>query len=64
MEISFSVKPVGIKYVCDSCEIGEMKQTGEMKMHSTHATFIHKCDNCLNEIELKEKYPLIRYELV
>jgi hypothetical protein len=64
MEVTFAVKPVGVKCLCDSCKLGEMSYTGTMKMHSTCAIFVHKCENCLLEVELKEKYPLIRYEIV
>ncbi|MED2129060.1 hypothetical protein P4V88_26680 [Bacillus thuringiensis] len=30
MEQRFEVKPIGVKYICDSCEEGEMIYTGEM----------------------------------
>lgn len=62
MEEIFNVKTIGVKYICDSCKEGEMQQTGKMKMYDNHANFIHKCDNCGHEIELREKYPLVRYE--
>lgn len=64
MEETFRVKPIGVKYICDFCGKGEMNQTGEMKMYENHVNFIHTCDNCYKEIELKQKYPLIRYEQI
>ncbi|MNO34235.1 hypothetical protein D3C76_242660 [compost metagenome] len=64
MEETFLVKQVGVKYKCDQCENGEMRPTGKMIMHETHATFVHRCDNCESEIDLKEKYPLIRYDQI
>lgn len=64
MEETFPVKPIGVKYICDFCKIGQMQQTGQMNIHENIATFTHKCENCGKEIELKEKYPLIRYEQI
>ena len=64
MEEKFDVSPIGIRYICDSCNNGEMLPTGEMNMYENHATFIHKCKTCKNEKELMEKYPLIRYEQI
>lgn len=64
MEKTFEVKPIGIRYICDVCKKGEMHQTEKMKMYEHHATFVHKCSNCGQELELKEKYPTIRYEQV
>ncbi|MEK3821360.1 hypothetical protein MKY20_20005 [Cytobacillus sp. FSL W8-0315] len=62
MEERFIVKPVGVKYICDYCKAGEMQATGEIKMYEKYANFIHKCKKCFKKKELKEKYPLIRYE--
>lgn len=64
LEVTFDVKPIGINYICDSCQKGEMNQTGEVKMYEHHATFVHKCSNCSEKKELKEKYPLIRYQQI
>lgn len=64
MERQFKVKPVGIKYICDKCKEGEMNQTGQMQMYDDYATFIHKCSHCEHKLELKEKYPLIRYKQI
>jgi DNA polymerase III alpha subunit (gram-positive type) len=62
LEKSYEVKPIVIKYICDSCNLGEMLPTGKMKMFETHALFIHKCEKCGVEHDFFEKYPLIKYE--
>lgn len=62
LEKTFEVKPIGVKYICDSCEKGEMRTTGKMKMFETHAEYHHTCDTCGAESDLPEKYPLIRYQ--
>lgn len=64
LEKTFEVKPIGVRYICDVCNKGEMSQTGQLKMYEHHATFVHKCNNCKHELELNEKYPLIRYEQI
>lgn len=62
MEKTFTVKPVGVKYICDSCKNGEMLPTENIKMFEKHIEFTHKCKKCGSEKDFTEKYPLIRYE--
>jgi DNA polymerase III alpha subunit (gram-positive type) len=64
LEKSFEVNPILIKYICDSCNTGEMLPTGKMKMFETYALYIHKCEKCGVEHDLNEKYPTIRYDFV
>jgi len=64
MEKIFPVKPLCVKYICDSCGITEMLPTGEIKIHEKYVSFIHKCKSCNTEKELMDKYPLIRYETI
>lgn len=64
MEKEFDVKPVGVKYICDACKNGEMKPIGKMKTYENHAGFVHECDSCKTEMELRDRYPLIRYEFI
>ncbi|HDR7324532.1 hypothetical protein CON85_23610 [Bacillus toyonensis] len=64
MEQKFAVKPVGVKYVCDSCKGGDMVVTSNMKMLEDHIEYIHKCNRCGLERGLNDKYPLVRYEQV
>lgn len=60
MEETFAVKPVGVKYICDSCRKGEMLPTGK-NYWSNPPQFEHECNQCGGKINLEEKYPLIRY---
>lgn len=62
MEEKFLVKPVGVKYICDSCKVGEMLPTGNNNWSSNPPKFEHKCTHCYTKVLLNEKYPLIRYE--
>ncbi|PEE81755.1 hypothetical protein [Bacillus toyonensis] len=64
MEQKFAVKPVGVKYICDSCKLGEMVLTNNMKIFEKHIEYVHKCKSCGAERRLNDKYPLIRYEQV
>ncbi|OUB49894.1 hypothetical protein [Bacillus thuringiensis] len=64
MEEKFEVKPVGVKYICDSCNQGEMVPTNNIKMFEKNIEYIHKCSRCGAERGLNNKYPLIRYEQV
>jgi hypothetical protein len=64
LEKECKVKPIGIKFVCDSCSNGEMKHTGKMKMFETYVMYQHICEKCGVENNFTEKYPLIRYKFM
>ncbi|MGE1060813.1 hypothetical protein [Bacillus sp. GMa5/1] len=57
----FEVKPYGVKYICDSCEEGEMLPTGKAYW-SDPPKFEHACNQCSAKLSLSEKYPVIRYQ--
>lgn len=60
-EQNFEIVPVGIKYICDSCDDGEMEYTGNMLM--THpARFAHRCKKCNSDQSFLKKYPTIEYK--
>lgn len=61
MERKFTVKPVGVKYICDSCGEGEMIYTGDI-IFSDPPKFKHTCSNCDINQNYSEKYPLVRYQ--
>ncbi|HZH60698.1 MAG TPA: hypothetical protein VEY70_14215 [Metabacillus sp.] len=61
MEITFEVKPIGVKYVCDSCGEGEMVPNGKNDF-KYEVKIGHTCSKCGLEKDFAEKYPLIRYE--
>ncbi|MEH7457717.1 hypothetical protein V7183_10890 [Bacillus sp. JJ1127] len=62
MEQHFEVKPIGVKYICDTCQKGEMLPTGNNNFMVNTPQFEHKCNNCGTKIKLTDKYPLIRYQ--
>lgn len=61
MEETFEVKPIGVKYICDTCEKGELLPTGENSWSQEIPNIEHGCTNCESKKMLPEKYPLIRY---
>lgn len=64
MEKEFTVKPIGVKYICDYCKVGEMISTGNNNWSSNPPKLEHKCNHCGTKILLNEKYPLIRYKTI
>ena len=64
MEKSYEVKPVGIKYVCDRCNEGEMQVSGSIMLMTNPPKFPHKCNICSFEKNFTVKYPYIAYKTV
>lgn len=62
LEQEYSIKPIGVKYICDNCNVGEMLPTGNNNWIVNPPTFEHSCSICKEKEYLKEKYPLIRFE--
>jgi len=60
-ERRFEVTPVGVDYICDTCEKGLMNPTGVM-LTSDPPKWPHRCSNCGHEVILDEKFPTIRFE--
>ena len=61
MEKTFKVKPIGVKYLCDSCNVGEMNYTNDMEFENGVPIFRHRCTNCDNETKFTQKYPTIDF---
>lgn len=61
MEKEYQVKPVGVKYICDTCEKGEMLPNGKNNWNVELPLFEHECSHCNTRKMLTEKFPLIRY---
>ena len=55
-EFECEVQVVGLKYICDNCNNGEMYFNGVM-LHIDPPLFEHQCDTCGNVQNLKTKYP-------
>lgn len=61
MEKEYSVNPIGVKYICDDCEKGELLPNGNNKWNVAPPQFEHECNHCNARKMLNEKFPLIRY---
>ena len=59
----FTVRTIGIEYICDICNNGTMEQMGIM-LPVDPPKWKHKCNNCGGEMDLYEKYPTVRWEKV
>ena len=59
-EQRFEMKPYGVKYMCDECSV-EMVASDRILM-SFPAQVPHTCPKCEKIVNLKERYPLVRWE--
>lgn len=61
-EETFNVKPIGVKYICEFCNEGEMKTVAgsEVKM-GFPPMFDHKCTKCGKTMLLPKMYPYIEW---
>ena len=61
----FEVKPIGVKYICEFCNNGEMiadsNQVIEMKDGHMVKLFVHKCKKCGRTMQLPKVYPHIEW---
>ncbi|EOO29044.1 hypothetical protein IIU_05726 [Bacillus cereus VD133] len=62
MEQQFEVKPIGVRYICDICHIGEMCPTGNNFFMEDPPKLEHMCNQCGAKIKLTDKYPIIKYQ--
>jgi hypothetical protein len=60
MEISEEVRPVFIKYICDTCGEGEMAFKG-IVLTSYPAQYPHSCIKCGQEQTFFKQYPTLEY---
>jgi len=59
----FEVKPIGVRYVCEFCNEGEMKY--EPTLNSEYdKMYVHKCTKCFQTLLLPKIYPYIEWEPV
>jgi hypothetical protein len=61
-EEQFKITPVGIRYICEFCNDGEMRvdTNGEVKM--TNPPLIpHKCTKCGKTMYFNKQYPYIEW---
>lgn len=61
-EEMFDIKPVGIRYICEFCNEGEMKTVpGSEAKLSFPPMFDHKCTKCGKMMLLPKIYPYIEW---
>lgn len=59
-EREYPIQPVGVEYVCDACGQGTVELTGVM-LASDPPQWPHKCNHCGHQVNLRDKYPTVRY---
>lgn len=57
------MQPVKVDYVCDACNTGHMRSTGE-HLTSNPPIYPHRCDNCGEFKSFNRCYPYITYKEV
>lgn len=64
-EVMFPLHPVGVKYVCDFCNEGEMQISEDpndsIVTLGTRPMFKHKCTKCGNTLQLPRSYPYVKF---
>ena len=62
-ERTFDVHPVGVKYICENCNEGEMELDKENPIYfATNPPLIpHKCTKCGCKMSLRKTYPYIEW---
>ena len=57
-EEAFSIRPIGIRYICEFCHKGEMKYFSH---DAEKRLFAHRCTKCNKEMLLPKMYPYIEW---
>ena len=60
-EVLFGITPVGVKYICEFCNEGEMKADASQVMHPAGQIpmFPHTCTKCGKSMQLPKVYPYV-----
>lgn len=65
-EERFDVKPIGIRYICEFCNEGEMIFTGRrgtiVNVEPPKFLFQHRCNKCGKTMDLPRSYPYVEWE--
>lgn len=57
------VVPYKVKAICEECIVGELIPTGISKA-TNPPKFEHKCSDCGYTLNIRDKYPIIRFKEV
>lgn len=60
-ERTFNATPIGVKYICEFCNEGEMKYTPNKEAELSMPLLFHKCTNCGMSLGLPKMYPYIEW---
>ena len=61
-EATFSIKPIGVKRICEHCSEGEMVRDHDEPIRMTNPPlFPHKCKRCGGTLLLPKTYPYIEW---
>ena len=66
-ERKFEVRPVGVQYICEFCNEGQMLvQHRVVKIEDIAGPhmFDHVCNNCGKHMQLPQAYPKIEWEVL
>ena len=55
----FEVKPIGVRYICEFCNEGEMIYSASS--NTVQALYPHKCSKCHKDMMLPKIYPYIEW---
>ncbi len=60
-EESFDVKPIGVRYICEHCNNGEMIKVEPTAFDPSRELIMHRCDKCNGTLYLPKIYPYIEW---
>ena len=63
-EEAFKIHPVGVRYKCEFCNVGEMIYVNEpvqLMLDTNPPLKKHKCNKCGGEMQLPKIYPYIEW---
>jgi hypothetical protein len=64
-EEMFNLHPVGVRYICEFCNDGEMQVSEEevntALLGSTPLLISHKCNKCGKTMQLPRSYPYVKF---
>lgn len=59
----FEVNPIGVKYICEFCNVGEMIYAPDRVIDAHDLRRIpHICSNCNKEMILPKIYPYVEWQ--
>lgn len=61
-ERTFPIKPIGVKYICEFCNEGEMVHNDNEPIRMSNPPLIsHRCTKCGKDMLLPKVYPYVEW---